>query len=934
MDTTPLPGTLAIDTNLTGNSAYTVDASGTLWLVIGDATAGGAAIFSSANQGITWTLVESIADTLSSTIAFDPVLAVDSSGNLHILGQVLVTGGIQLVKYTWTPGTPGTLSGPFVIEIDGFVGADYDMVALANGNCYAVSCLITTTQETIQGLEINAAGVVVVITDVYVTQPFGTGSRYGAVSLYTPDGVAVEVYLNSHPKVVTFQDFTVTLSMTLRSSGDSVGTPTVLTTFQARHIDNKLTILGSGATRYLSLCYYTQSERSLVGNMLLGYAPSSDNWSFQPFTGSPTASMVEPTLSLSSAGLVLAYLTRDFTSTAGGDCPVTVVSLDPTRWLRSPRDDFFFTATASFLRGAQTVLATSMPWGFLAQRVTDLTARFYTGYNPPPTVTLSPSGTLAARRGVVYDFDASGSFSPNGDTLEFTWSLTDPTGEAIFIPDGDQASLMLPLAVGPSAYTLTVTVSVVATDGNGNILHTAVTQDTTVTYAEVSLPVITAVVTQDVARNATVTFSPTVTDADGDSLTYSWMQQAGTMVDVISSDGSATLVFTTNGAAIAGETLGFLLTVSDGINTSVTATFDFAVAARAASGETKVWNRASFSGNLAARNVTGTWGSPAQITDSSAPIVTEFTSVKRASLIGGVRVAAMLGPNAVFIVRTQTGLTATGYHVLPISASDTIVDAVHSDTDATLILTSSGLIEQFLPNASATDTDNAVAVLPLSAVTAKTFMHMQITPSFAGSRVITLYGTQGVLLILVDTNTLQALDSLDISVESGMLYGTDNIDFVRTGDMESLSSGVLLIGSHDSSGNEFIDKIGLSPRATLGTFNAANLGNPAIDTGELLNLPNDSYAGQPMAPVLAVPVPSANGYLLAWAQTRTDLVNGYDVYISQDSVTFNLMAPVTAGQITSVYLPALAPGRVYSFKVRAVSDDGLSAYSNIVELSL
>ena len=211
---------------------------------------------------------------------------------------------------------------------------------------------------------------------------------------------------------------------------------------------------------------------------------------------------------------------------------------------------------------------------------------------------------------------------------------------------------------------------------------------------------------------------------------------------------------------------------------------------------------------------------------------------------------------------------------------------------------------------------------------------MQITPSFAGSRVITLYGTQGVLLVPVDTNTLQPLDSLDISVESGMLYGTDSIDFVRTGDMESLHSGVLLIGSHDSSGNEFIDKIGLSPRATLGTFNAADLGNPAIDTGELLNLPNDSYAGQPLAPVLSAPVPNANSYLLAWTQTRTDLVNGYDVYISQDNVTFNLTAPVTASQITSVYLPALATGRVYYFKVRAVSDDGPSAYSNVVELSL
>ncbi len=967
MATAPFPGQWSVDADLTGNSAFAVDASNILWMV-SESTASGAAVFTSANYGITFAQVAAIPNVESSLIAFDPAVTLDSTGNLHFIGQIEPTpNDIQLVKYTWTPAT-STLSGPFTIDTGGAVGADYDLVALSNGNCYIVSCLLTSSQELIQGFEIDAAGSVVA-TDTYISQNFSTGNRYNSVTLFSPDGVLVEIYLGSHPKAVTFQDLPISITLYLRTfngwsastayaaavtvyySGSSYlsltsvpattgavpGTnsavwqlvsPSVLTTFQARHVDNRLTVIGDGPVRYLAQGYYTQSQLFLVGNLLIGNLQVAGGaWTFQSFTGTPTQSLVEPTLSLSPDGLVLAYITKDFTAFPAVDSPVSIRSLNPSTGLLTSRTDFPYNATATFLRGTKSVLPALQPWGFLAQRAGDGTARFYTGYNSPPIVTLSPTVLTPALLGAAYRFDASGSFSPNLNPLVFTWTLSDPTGAAVFVSTGSQATLTLPKSVGPALQTLTVTVSVVSTDALGNPLHPPVTQSCTVTYPLVSPPVIASTAPIPVNRNTSVSYTPTVTDAEGGLLSYQWAQTAGTPMKVLSALTTPTLVFTSNGALIGGEALTFQLTVTDGINAPVVGTFTFDVAARAADPATEVLNRATWSGTLAQRNTTQTWGAPVTST-----LVTEFTKVKRGSLIGGGNVYLLIGPDAALVQKRVGTVVQASYHVYSPNVADTILDAIHSDYNATILLTSSGELLQFPPNATLTDTDNAVESLALSTVTAQSYTAMQATPSFGGQRVLTLYGASGVLMLEVETTTLQVVEALELSMASGFLYGADAVDFVRTSDVESLRTGEVLVGTVDGSGNTYETRIDLVSRSILSTLDATTLQNPTVTTGEMLFQPMDSYAGQPLAPVLSAAVQVPGGYQLSWTKTRPDLVTSYYLNLSTDGVTFTLQQVLSSGTSTSVVLTGLLAGSTYWFNVQANSGDGPSPLSNTVQV--
>jgi hypothetical protein len=139
--------------------------------------------------------------------------------------------------------------------------------------------------------------------------PFRTGNTFGAVSVVSPDGDAIEVYYESHPKRVTFTDQLFNLILATRSS--SIGSPplawtlgTVLKTFTGRYADSRLTVIPAGATRTLLQQYYSQfvHNNALVGNLLLGYYDptlSPPTWSFHTQPGSITASYIQGTLSIS-----------------------------------------------------------------------------------------------------------------------------------------------------------------------------------------------------------------------------------------------------------------------------------------------------------------------------------------------------------------------------------------------------------------------------------------------------------------------------------------------------------------------------------------------------------------------------------------------------------------------------------------------------------
>jgi hypothetical protein len=928
MASAPFPGTWPGLAAFTGNSDFVLDSSGNIWLV-GESTASGAGVFKSTNQGISFTLAGTITGVTSSGVDFDPAVAIDSSDNLHFIGQVQAeNGSVSLVKYEWNTGT-STLTGPFTPLTGGLIGSDYDIVSLANGNCYLAVCFISGSQEAIQGIELNPTGTAV-YQDILVSQAFATGNRYGSVSLYTPDGVAVEIYLESHPKIYSPQGLTSTISLITRTAPDTLSTATPLTTLPIMYIDPDLTVLGNGADRYLSLGYYTQQGSQLVGNILLGALLSSGGtWSFRSFSGTPVASLIQPTLSIFASGLVLAFITQNFSaSPAPGDAPIGLFTLLPATWTLIARTDFPYQATASWLRGSRSMLPSGMPWGFLGQQANGGAARFYTGFNPPPTVVLTPN-TLTALRGTTYEFDASGSFSPNLDVLHFAWEITDPTGQAIFTPEGEQATLLLPKSAGPDAFTITITVSVTAFDANGDQLHSAVTQSCSVSYPLVEPPVISSASAIAVARNTTVNFTPTVTDAAGYTLAFEWSQVSGTTLDVLSDPSAETLTFTTNGAAVAGESVEFQLSATDGMNAAVTGTFTFNIAARVADPETLSWFRTTWPGTISQRNTSNAW--PAGTNQNE---ITNFATGKRGCLVSGNNVFILVSPFSVLVSVAQ-GINSSlaTYHVLLPNTNDTVLDAEHSDYDATVVLTAGGLIQQFAPNAALTDTDNATATLTLSSYTANSYTSLMVTPSHGGVRVFVLFGSPGVFLLEVNTASLAVTSFLEISLASGFLYGADNVDFVRLSDVESLRTGEILVGTSDSNGNTFETLVNLATRSIAGTWDSSSLTNPDITTGELLFMPVDSYTGKPLPPVLETPTPIAGGYTLNWTQTRPDLVTGYYIFAAQGSGAFTLYQTVNSGLITTLTLTGFPKSTTWSFYVQAQSNDGPSPNSNAVQIS-
>lgn len=123
-----------------------------------------------------------------------------------------------------------------------------------------------------------------------------------------------------------------------------------------------------------------------------------------------------------------------------------------------------------------------------------------------------------------------------------------------------------------------------------------------------------------------------------------------------------------------------------------------------------------------------------------------------------------------------------------------IVDAVHTEDDYTLVLDDAGHIFRYT-TANFIYTDNPDTTINLSAISQFTFNRILTTTSFAGQRVLLLGGPDGVLILQVMNSTLQVTGILEISIASNLLYGANNVQFIRTAGVESLRSGQVLIGS-------------------------------------------------------------------------------------------------------------------------------------------
>ncbi|QYG91867.1 DUF4214 domain-containing protein [Iamia sp. SCSIO 61187] len=167
--------------------------------------------------------------------------------------------------------------------------------------------------------------------------------------------------------------------------------------------------------------------------------------------------------------------------------------------------------------------------------------------NGIPTADAGPDQD--ANAGDTVTLDGTGSTDPDGDTLTYSWAQTG--GTAVTLTGATTAQPTFTAPAGPATLTFELTVD----DGNGE------TDTDTVTITVNGIPTADAGPDQDANAGDTVTLDGTgSTDPDGDTLTYSWAQTAGTAVTLT----GATTAQPTFTAPAGPATLTFELTVDDG----------------------------------------------------------------------------------------------------------------------------------------------------------------------------------------------------------------------------------------------------------------------------------------------------------------------------------------------------------------------------------
>ena len=184
--------------------------------------------------------------------------------------------------------------------------------------------------------------------------------------------------------------------------------------------------------------------------------------------------------------------------------------------------------------------------------------------NHPPSITVPPtpsSATIPEGGTALFSLTAE---DPDGDSLGYAWTQTSPA-----TPQGSFSSRTVrnPVWTAPAVATDTVfTFSVTVTDGQGGSV-TASCQ-ITVTHVTVNQPPNVSA-TISVSPSAPVaggvlTLSITASDPDGDPLTITWVQTAPTQQGTFGSPSNASTTWVSPPLGVDSLGFSFQVTVSDG----------------------------------------------------------------------------------------------------------------------------------------------------------------------------------------------------------------------------------------------------------------------------------------------------------------------------------------------------------------------------------
>jgi hypothetical protein len=330
------------------------------------------------------------------------------------------------------------------------------------------------------GFELDNSGNPVTGSPIVIaTSPTRTGDTFGSVSLISPDGLAIEVYYESHPKYVTFTDqqFKI-MGFNRNSSLVWQNSPTQIYSFVGRYSDNRLTVVAQGTKRYLSQVYFYQLNQpfGLVGNTLIGYqATSGGVWQFNTIVGSPTASLTQANITASATqGVHLTYLLQNLSDRVTQTWPLHVASIDLNTLATTDVPGFYNNLRFTWLRGTKSIVDDNSLWAVVGEKASGATNSpvYLSNFNVPPVAVLQPS-TATVHRGQPFSLSAAQTSDGDVDSLTFTWTKNDPdVVNVVLTPTASTASLLVGRGVGGGARSFVV--AVVAVDSQNSVeLHPA-----------------------------------------------------------------------------------------------------------------------------------------------------------------------------------------------------------------------------------------------------------------------------------------------------------------------------------------------------------------------------------------------------------------------------------------------------------------------------
>ena len=202
---------------------------------------------------------------------------------------------------------------------------------------------------------------------------------------------------------------------------------------------------------------------------------------------------------------------------------------------------------------------------------------------------------------------------------------------------------------------------------------------------------------------------------------------------------------------------------------------------------------------ISSRNTAATW-SPLDI----SIIFNNIQSVKRTSVLDGSDRYIIISPQSVLVYAILQSATPTPVLIrkLFLPNSNTILDAVHTEQDYTLVLDSGGNILRY-SEAADVETDDPDTTLILADFTLLSFadsddandVRITTTVSFGNQRVLVVSGEGGCVLLQVNTTTLAVTSIFELTTESNFVYGANKVQFVRFVNMDSINSGRILLGT-------------------------------------------------------------------------------------------------------------------------------------------